>query len=109
MSSNEWDEALIKAADRRDTAALRQALDNNADINTKTADGFTPVIIAAFKNHYEILDILIEKGAELNHMTVRGSTALSLALYNMPYGDAQKCLDRLLEAGADPSRDASLE
>ncbi|MBL1148246.1 MAG: hypothetical protein HND56_01420 [Pseudomonadota bacterium] len=110
MSGNEWDEALIKAADRQDTAALRQALENNADINTKTADGFTPVIIAAFRNHFEILDILVEKGAELNHMTARGSSALSLALYHMPHSaDAQKCLDRLLEAGADPSCDSSLE
>lgn len=109
MSGNEWNDRLIKAADAQDTAALRQALENNADINTKTADGFTPVIIAAFKNHFEILDILVEKGAELNHVTTRGNTALSLALHNMPYGDAQKCLDRLLEAGADPGRDASLE
>lgn len=110
MSGKEWNDALIKAADRQDTAALRQALENNADINTKTADGFTPVIIAAFKNHFETLDILVENGAELNHMTTRGSSALSLALHHMPYNaDAQKCLDRLLEAGADPSRDSSLE
>jgi len=110
MSREEWNQALIKAADTKDTAALRQALENNADINTKDANGFTPVIIAAFQNHFETLDILVENGAELNHMTTRGSSALSLALYHMPHSaEAQKCLDRLLEAGADPSRDSSLE
>ncbi|TVQ84887.1 MAG: hypothetical protein EA357_02015 [Micavibrio sp.] len=103
-----WNNRLIKAADTQNPAALRQALENNADINTKTADGFTAVIIAAFTNHYETLEILVTEGAELNHVTMRGNTALSLALHHMPHGDAQKCLDLLLEAGADPGCDKSL-
>lgn len=109
MSGAAWNTALIEAARSGDTATLRLALENKADINTKTADGFTPLIIAALLDHFEILNILVENGAELNHLTTRGGSALSLALYNMPHGNAQRCLESLLEAGADPSGDASLE
>lgn len=109
MANEQWNTALIEAARSGDTATLNLALENKADINAKSADGATALIVAALKNHFDILDILVEKGAELNHLTARGSSALSLTLYNMPHGDAQKSLNRLLEAGADPSGDTSLE
>ena len=35
-------------------------------INTKDKEGFTPLMLACFGNNYQVVSVLIEKGADIN-------------------------------------------
>lgn len=41
--------------------------------------GNTPLIIASYKGHYDIVNTLIQHRANINHVNVRGKTALMMA------------------------------
>lgn len=61
--------------------------------------GRTPLHIAAFNCHPEMVDLLIEKGANPNALNEGGSTALHVAARMNCFGAAVS----LIEAGADPN------
>jgi cytohesin len=54
------------AARDGDLAGVQELLDAGADVNAKDNDGWTPLHIAASKNHREIVELLIAKGADVN-------------------------------------------
>lgn len=45
-----------------------------ANVNATTADGFTPLHVAAYNNHEALCVILLENGAEPNIPNVFGNT-----------------------------------
>ena len=45
-------------------------------IHTETAKGVTPLILASQKGNYECVQLLLEKGAKVDHVTVQGTTAV---------------------------------
>ncbi|XP_067663216.1 putative ankyrin repeat protein RF_0381 [Haliotis asinina] len=51
---------------------------NILDINWKTADGFTPAMIAASGEHNDVFNLLVEKGADLTLMENDGNNILHL-------------------------------
>ena len=78
---------LIEAAKRGNLALLSQILEQGADINQQSEDGWTALIIAAACGHEIIVKHLIEKGAEINRhgwrpSMVPGLTALMAAASN---------------------------
>lgn len=58
--------ALLKAAEAGDTARVEALLAQGADLNAKNNVGDTPLSIASFRGHLEIVKILIAKGSDLN-------------------------------------------
>ena len=40
-------------------------LENNADVNIRNKRNYSCLFIAAFKNNYELVEELIEKGAKI--------------------------------------------
>lgn len=48
-------------------------------LNALTKQGITPLRLAATHGHYEIVQLLIEKGAEINTKDASGATALHIA------------------------------
>lgn len=77
----DWNNRLLKAAQGSDLAAVRQALDKGADINTATAYGWTPLMLAVYKNNSEMVRYLLGKGADRSRANKGGYTALRLAQY----------------------------
>ncbi|XP_028925606.1 ankyrin repeat and SOCS box protein 1 isoform X1 [Ornithorhynchus anatinus] len=59
----------------------------------------TPLRIAATAGHGHCVDFLIQKGAEIDLVDVKGQTALYVAVVN----GHLECAQILLEAGADPN------
>uniref|UniRef100_A0A5F8GSC1 Ankyrin repeat and SOCS box protein 1 n=1 Tax=Monodelphis domestica TaxID=13616 RepID=A0A5F8GSC1_MONDO len=59
----------------------------------------TPLRIAATAGHGNCVDFLIQKGAEIDLVDVKGQTALYVAVVN----GHLECAQILLEAGADPN------
>lgn len=73
-----------------------------ADVNLPESDGHTPLMAAACRGLLPVIDMLVERGADLNVASFHGMTALHVAVhYNWgPHPDAVR---RLLERGADAS------
>ena len=55
-----WDDELLKAAENGNLIKVQTALENGANPNAKNNDGWTPLHIAAYKGHVEIVKILLD-------------------------------------------------
>ena len=89
---------LSEAAFTGDIAAMKQALADGADPNTKDPQsGSTLLATAALMGHTEVVALLLEHGADVNAKSRDGGTALHTAAF---LGRAET-VKRLLEKGAD--------
>src|ERR1700730_5528301 len=71
--------ALIEAAIKGDTAAVKSLLDHGVNTNTKDPDGRTPLTEAAYYGHTEIVKALLDHGADVFAKKVHGETAYDMA------------------------------
>jgi ankyrin repeat protein len=102
-------DALSEAARKGDVAAVRKALDEGVDVNTKFRYNRTALSFAADRGHVEVVKLLIERGADLNVKdTFYNATALTWAI-----GPAQgrtpkhdEVVRVLLQHGAQGKEDA---
>jgi len=67
---------LIK---RGDEPGLRAALDTGLPANAANHKGWSLLMLAAVEGNVEIGQLLIEKGADLAAMNLKGETALTIA------------------------------
>ena len=74
-------------------------LDNNADINKKGRDGYTPLMMAVRRDNINLIDFFIENNADINMFDPEGNTALIVAAKN----HKDDIFELLLKSGADPS------
>jgi hypothetical protein len=70
---------VVTATVMRDSAAVKELLDDGKSPNARQADGSTPLMIAASNNDAEIATLLLAKGADPNLRATGGATALSVA------------------------------
>lgn len=61
----------------------------------------TPLMVAAAQNHTELIDLLVEHGAELDLRSKKGLTALTYALGNDRWESVQKLLERHANVTSD--------
>lgn len=88
---------LEKACRARDLAKIRKVATSEL-INSKTSNGFTVLMIAAFKGYNDVTELLIQKGAEIDMKDdSHGRTALMLAAL----GGHADIVRTLIKAGAD--------
>jgi uncharacterized protein len=72
--------ALYEAAQRGHDSVARLLMQKGANVNFHTANnGWTPLMIAAVKNHYSTVSLLIPACADLNARDQLESTALTFA------------------------------
>jgi ankyrin repeat protein len=69
-------QSLIK---RNDVAALTTALDQGLDANAANHKGWSLLMLAAVEGSAPVGQLLIERGADLSVMNLRGETALTIA------------------------------
>jgi TPR repeat protein len=70
---------LFRAASNGDSEKVKLLLKLGADTE-KTSKDVTPLLIASYKGHVRIVEILLENGANVNYETLRGSTPLIAAI-----------------------------
>lgn len=79
LSQEEKNKKLFLAAYYGRLDVIKILIENSVDINTKDADGFTPLMYAAIKNQFNIIKYLIEMGADANIKNDYKSKALTYA------------------------------
>lgn len=88
--------ALIKAIVNGHDECAKLLINAGADVNTVSAGGDTPLVCAAEKNNVTIVELLLEKGADINK-TAREYTALMAAAQK----NHDECVSLLIEKKAD--------
>jgi hypothetical protein len=73
---------IQEAAEKGDFAAVEAFLKKGVDVNYKTSNGETPLMLASQNGHKDVAEVLIAKGADLNAKTNEGTTPLMLASQN---------------------------
>ncbi len=90
---------LIKASCEGDTPAVSRLLGEGANIND-VLNNYSPLSCATYNNKYEVVNILLEKGANPNNP--KGLYVYTPLLYAL-YGGHYDIAKLLLEKGADPN------
>ena len=92
------DTALLFAARAGDLSSAKLLLTAGANVNDADAWGVTATVLAAHSGYTELLEFLLEKGADPN-LAAAGFTALHAAIMRRD----QKMVAALLARGADPN------
>lgn len=83
---------------------MKLLLEKGADPNIQEEYiGSLPLISAASKNNYDMVKLLLDKGADFNSTTVGGLSALQGAILNNRNNVDINIVRLLLEKGADPN------
>ncbi|MBO5997374.1 MAG: ankyrin repeat domain-containing protein, partial [Alphaproteobacteria bacterium] len=69
---------LMYAINFKKLETAKYLIDKNADVNHKNSMGFTPLMAAAIKGHTQIVQKLLDAGANVN-IARQGRTALDMA------------------------------
>ena len=94
----EADRALLKAAEKGNIKAVKQAIADGADVNANDKDFvWTPLHYAVRHGHKEIAELLIEKGANVNAKNKYRTTPLHRAAA----WDHKEVAELLIAEGAD--------
>lgn len=90
---------LLDAAEKGDAPKVRQLLQARADVDVEDTNGWTPLIFAAKAGNEAIVELLVRKGADVNHRSTTeiGTTVLGFATG----GNNPAVIDYLLTHGAD--------
>jgi ankyrin repeat protein len=99
LSAGVRDLALVDAAKRDDTAAIRALLRDRPDVNAPDVDGTTALQWAAERDNVDAVDLLVGAGADVKIANRYGVTPLLVACTN---GNGA-IIGKLLHAGADPN------
>jgi ankyrin repeat protein len=90
---------IADAAMNGDAAAVRQLIEQRADVNAAQADGATALHWAVYRGDVATATALVEAGASVRQPNREGVTPLALACES---GDVE-LVRLLLDAGADPN------
>lgn len=90
-------EGLLLAAHEGDLDAAISLIDQKADLEVRDSAGRTPLIVAAFASHEEIVRILKEAGADMNALEHRAYDVVTIAAV----ANDLPMLDAVLKLGAN--------
>jgi len=94
----DMDALLLSGAKDKDVKAVKKALAGKAGVNARDVNGQTALMLAAAVGSTEIVKLLLEKGADLEHIDRGGESALIKAASGSFNLETVKVL---LEKGAD--------
>lgn len=90
---------LYVASSQGRAQLMQFLLDNGANPNLRTGEGFTPLMVACKRGNLELATLLLKSGADVNMASPKGASPLSSAVL---FGDPD-LVDLLLTKGASPN------
>ncbi len=94
--------SLWKACETNNITELESILNHyNINIETKTKEGWTALIIAVYNGSWDCILKLIEKGADINAHNYNYTTVLMYAKNNFIKTKDDRIINKLIESGAD--------
>jgi ankyrin repeat protein len=93
--------ALAIAVSFADLPTVKGLLDIGVPVDIEDDDGLTGLGWSAIGNQTEVARVLIERGAQVNHVDKKGMTPLLYAA-SVDFGDS-KMVELLLKSGANPA------
>lgn len=97
---------LIEHINKNEVEEVRLLLDNGeVNLNRPDSEGMTPLLHSAFKGHYDIARLLVERGADVNF---NGHPQRYSALMFAAIGGHLSVVNLLLESGANAKHTNSL-
>ena len=90
--------SLLDAARTGDSAALLSLIDQGAPVDLRDGAGNSPLMLAAYHGHAELVRELAARGADVDLANDRGQSPLAGVAFK-GFADVAEVL---LEAGADP-------
>lgn len=90
---------IFELAREGETEALATYLDRGLPVNLTNSKGDTLLILAAYHNHPDTVQLLLDRGADTTRLNDRGQTALAAAVFRR----SEPSVRAFLAAGADPA------
>ncbi|MDB5252851.1 MAG: hypothetical protein JWP27_2020 [Flaviaesturariibacter sp.] len=84
-----------------DLAAIKENRRHNSDIDQRTPEGWTGLVLACFHEHPDVAAYLVAEGADVNATNAKGTTVFMYAKTPVIASGDPALLDFLLEKGAD--------
>lgn len=89
---------LLRAAAAGDLAGVRRALADGAEVEAMDDTRATALILAAYDNHVDVAEALVDAGADVNHKDRTEQSAFLISTSEV--GDDPRLLDLMLDSGA---------
>jgi len=89
---------LHRAAQNGYKDIVKLLLDNDANINSKTSNKMTPIVLAAYNGHEDLIRFLIDRGAELS--------SIDYLLYNAVRSGYKDLTEIIIKKGANVNSEA---
>ena len=96
--------SLLKVAAKGDTERVLHLIADGAEIDLTNEKGWTPLVVAAFNQHMDIVKALISAGADVNHQSLNGTSVFMHAKTKVMETGEYLLLDYLLQKGAEINR-----
>ena len=96
-------DALIEAAKRGDVQQARVLLDQGVRVDTLDSSRRTPLMWTARNGHSSLVDLLIDRGANVSAVAAHGDTVLCYAISCCEKPGSADIVTKLLDNGADPN------
>src|SRR5262249_19788913 len=93
--------ALWAACESGNADEFTSAMPHIGDLNVRSKNGWTALVIAAFNGRRELVSRLVTEGADINRTNWRGTTPLMYALENYRRTGDASVFQLLLNAKAD--------
>lgn len=98
---------LMRASEAGSILVVKQILSDLPQLlHHKNEKGWTPLIVAAYNNHFDVVELLLQRGADPNDCGKKGTTALMYAKTRLLHDahSSYELLDLLVKSGADVAR-----
>ncbi|MCR3753993.1 ankyrin repeat domain-containing protein [Lentzea californiensis] len=92
-------QSMFDLARAGDAVRLAEAVDAGIPVNLTNGAGDSLLILAAYHRHPDVVEALLERGADTGRINDRGQTALGAAVFRR----SERIVRLLLAAGADPA------
>ena len=97
----EEESAFFEACTNGDNERLKELLPVINDINIKTPEGRTGLVLACYSEHKDTVKLLVEAGADVNATNPKGTTVFMYAKTPVFTSHNTAILEYLLKSGAD--------